>query len=110
MAHTPGPWHVGRAIHWPIEIFSEDQNSICYLDNSENTDSEDNAKLIAAAPELLDMLSKLVADAYCEKGYNCCCTYCDAKLSDDGLDITHEDGCLVLDAKKVITKAKGKDE
>ena len=60
MTHTPGPWHVGSAGYWPAEVFSEDQNSICYLDNTENTDMRANATLIAAAPKLLATLIMMV--------------------------------------------------
>lgn len=54
MTHTPGPW-----AHKEQEIFAADGTCICYVRyNGEEGDpeSQDTARLIAAAPDLLEAL------------------------------------------------------
>lgn len=55
--HTPGPWthaHDGHGA-FSIETDNCDGLQICYVRN------RDNARLIAAAPELLEALDKLAS-------------------------------------------------
>jgi len=61
--HTPGPWIPLKGIFWSVE--NEDGYRIASLVESENIglpsndDSQANAKLIAAAPDLLEALDRL---------------------------------------------------
>jgi hypothetical protein len=62
--HTPGPWHVGLK-PGPI-VYSEHGEQVANLfepliDEKEN---KANARLIAAAPDLLAALKELCADKY----------------------------------------------
>ena len=67
--HTPGPWTVtADGAGWYIECSPERGHSVAYIraeigeedpDTSDN-EKEANARLIAAAPELLEALSKFV--------------------------------------------------
>jgi hypothetical protein len=59
--HTPGPWYVTR--HNDLQ-YSISQKETGYDEMIEALDEEDeaNAKLIAAAPELLEALKDLLGD------------------------------------------------
>jgi hypothetical protein len=60
MSHTPGPWEIDNCgTH--IEIHDSEMN-ICVIDvNSRpSTEREDNARLIAAAPDLLKAAEKII--------------------------------------------------
>jgi hypothetical protein len=65
-AHTPGPWKIERHIHHEIQIKDKDGWQICQMYDSAPPDI-DNARLIAAAPELLETLERIIAthDASC---------------------------------------------
>lgn len=58
--HTPGPWY------WE-ELCLRGQNGDCilYCDGFSNMPGEDDKKLIAAAPDLLEALERLAAAAEC---------------------------------------------
>lgn len=61
MTHTPGPWHVGQHGGLTVSVDTADGRSLTELwarsRASEHLDeAEANARLIAAAPELLDLL------------------------------------------------------
>ena len=59
--HTPGPWSADKwAPGWTVSA-PESHYSICHLEDCNN--EEANAKLIAAAPALLEQLQTLVDDA-----------------------------------------------
>lgn len=70
-AHTPGPWKLAAHVADPCTVYIEqadgEEPGICTTDGSAFTpvDSEDeqeaNARLIAAAPELLTALKSLTA-------------------------------------------------
>lgn len=66
--HTPGPWIPLKGIFWSVE--NEDGYRIASLVESENIglppndDSQANANLIAAAPDLLEALVSLTEDAF----------------------------------------------
>lgn len=63
--HTPGKWKAERADCWNSwEIFTDSGENICII-NNEQLAQADNARLIAAAPELLDALKSLI-DGYIE--------------------------------------------
>lgn len=73
--HTPGPWHIGPKPHGHCRIYATGEGhaiartydtemngiGVCALTGPMN---EANARLIAAAPELLDALTQIVE---CEK-------------------------------------------
>lgn len=62
MKHTPGPWHVveGRFNKSTLEVFVGDR-SVCELWRRGNAETElANARLIAAAPEMLGILQIIV--------------------------------------------------
>ncbi len=57
--HTPGPWRVGdagRTIFQPVGI-----KAVAYCDKTENFRA--NARLIAAAPDLLEALERILGAA-----------------------------------------------
>lgn len=57
--HTPGPWYVGREDQntGEIEVVSEDRPYICLVfPGAIDEVTPANARLIAAAPELLEAL------------------------------------------------------
>jgi hypothetical protein len=60
--HTPGPWHVeeNRAYHTSFLIYSQAGNQLAQCFNWQNKSfdiaADANARLIAAAPELLEAL------------------------------------------------------
>lgn len=91
--HTPGPWHsrpVGFRGH--MEIFTASDDLIAALHLRDDTAA--NARLIAAAPELLGELVK-ITDAYAEA------------MKDAG--VTHYPEALVVvrQARAAIAKARG---
>jgi hypothetical protein len=58
--HTPGPWHIGRRTRNPA-IYSHDGAEIAEMLTVTNDDWRDNARLIAAAPDLLAALERAEA-------------------------------------------------
>lgn len=54
--HTPGPWRVVKTAHGPIDIVIPDGRDIVTVYGGGSGDKEGNARLIAAAPDLLAML------------------------------------------------------
>jgi hypothetical protein len=64
MSHTKGPWKVDK--NFPSDVLAENR-AVVIQDDSINTDSEEteaNAQLIAAAPEMLEALEALVSIAF----------------------------------------------
>lgn len=58
MPHTPGPWSVNA------KIFTDGDYHVCSMADGERTlplrdEREANARLIAAAPDLLDLMREL---------------------------------------------------
>jgi len=58
--HTPGPWKIGQhlpitSIGWSVTI-AEDGSAIAYVLGDKNPELRANARLIAAAPDLLEAL------------------------------------------------------
>ena len=54
MSHTPGPWHAERTPtekHWRVITDDNSEEHLCVEELT-----QDDARLIAAAPELLDAL------------------------------------------------------
>jgi hypothetical protein len=74
MSHTPGPWaiernHNGRIFGISALSAKHDLDMVCDLPfQSSNVENDANAKLIAAAPELLKALQRARADLIAEHG------------------------------------------
>ena len=87
MSHTHGPWEVFESHTGPYVIDSAEQAAVCKLEWC--LEAEANARLIAAAPEMLDALKRL-----CSKFGVCC----------DGTPWT-----ALREARAAIDKAEGRD-
>lgn len=62
--HAPGPWKVTSGLYGP-NIESEDGYAIAHMINGEGSDYKANARLIAAAPKMYELLAearKIVRD------------------------------------------------
>lgn len=61
--HTPGPWKYGVADSTTAYVFEDDGTTVARLSAVENTTAHthlySNARLIAAAPELLEALREM---------------------------------------------------
>ncbi len=72
MRRSPGPWKVEQG--YPLSIVDvENESIICTLDGGKLISDADNARLIAAAPDMLEFL-KGFAQEYCYKcnaGHGC---------------------------------------
>lgn len=55
--HTPGPWEFDGP-HHNIIVWSSPNNRICFMTSDGPTEA--NARLIAAAPDLLEALKNIV--------------------------------------------------
>lgn len=63
MQHTQGSWEMAEDEHL-IEVFQEGQGTICLIDMTDRSDEKkarDDARLIAAAPNLLEALETIGA-------------------------------------------------
>jgi len=69
--HTSGPWHLGRRAGNPA-IYSQDGAEIADVLHVTNGDWRGNARLLAAAPEMLAALKGLLADRYLADPINDC--------------------------------------
>ena len=60
MAHTPGPWKVLALSSGSLLIETDDHRCavICDFDRHNRVNNEENARLIAAAPDLLEALKQ----------------------------------------------------
>lgn len=64
--HTPGPWHIGvRTFHAGRDVYGPKGEPVAVADDAitATPEAEANARLIAAAPELLAALRHLLEDA-----------------------------------------------
>lgn len=93
--HTPGPWHIARFDATTVEIRSERGLIVAEVGNT-STEDDANARLIAAAPELLSALQR-IADRNL--------TYLSGKVMGD--QISYED---VAAARAAIAKATGETQ
>jgi hypothetical protein len=57
MEHTPGPWKIGK----DTRVIGADSEVVCF-GNSANDKNKANARLIAAAPELLEALKEIIGE------------------------------------------------
>ena len=71
MSHTPGPWHYRRGDEWSHSVVTHhgtlpDGSQNCWtvadINKMREPEHEANARLIAAAPELLEALKRLLTD------------------------------------------------
>jgi hypothetical protein len=63
MAHTPGPWRFaqdGREPYWNVDMPMQDGSPGYGFANAMVYTTEEDARLIAAAPDLLDALKRCV--------------------------------------------------
>ena len=106
MPHTPGPWEVH---HWGDnegDIHGSDGKVVCVMRDGATPQEEDwegDARLIAAAPDLLAALKRMreVFEQLSDGDWRSLdATYVDQLIASDGLR-----GC-----DKVIAKAEGRDE
>lgn len=75
--HTPGPWHISSEGIGCRHVRSVPVGtSICWTDGlSQDNEDDANANLIAAAPDLLEALERILEDnpgcmcANCEEGW-----------------------------------------
>lgn len=58
--HTPGPWHINK-IGRGYGVFTQDTHQVAGIIGLTSERDEANARLIAAAPELLEAAKKLSA-------------------------------------------------
>ena len=100
--HTPGPWDVEveePAQHVIRANWSSEQYPIARLLHSETRNAEGNARLIAAAPALLDVVT------YFDYAYNWADD--DGTLADDDIVELRVTGKALKDARAAIAQAKG---
>lgn len=93
MAHTPGPWEVSdKPGVWvgPVIKANHGTRGVAFVCG----ESDANARLIAAAPELLARLKSMVSGAECE---------CDKGDEEHPL-------CDICWSRQVIDKAEGRGE
>lgn len=97
--HTPGPWRI-RAERYKFIRIETALSGIAGLDTIDG-EGMANARLIAAAPDLLAALEAMVAvhDKPCRFDHN---GYCQSHYLDHQVD-----GCLVQIARDAIKKARG---
>ena len=70
MKHTPGPWIQGPTDEdWTCSVRDADGLSVAWCDSFPPEQSHANARLIAAAPEMLTML-KNILEAHNTCGYS----------------------------------------
>lgn len=110
--HTPGPWKAVKATHGPIDILdSRGRDVVTIYGGGVETESQGaNARLIAAAPEILDTLKAVYADHTYEtpSGY-INCRFCDCNTDHEGtFRDTHDEDCLIRPVRAAIAKAEGR--
>lgn len=84
-SYTPGPWEVFKSHTGTYVLDSAEQAAVCKLEWC--MEAEANARLIAAAPELLDALKRLLSNVIV------CC-----------------DGGALREARAAIDKVEGRAE
>lgn len=59
-AHTPGPWEVASAFIGPLHIRNQDGATLAHVGHEDFDTCAANARLIAAAPDLLAALQMML--------------------------------------------------
>lgn len=115
--HTPGPWTLGSFDGNPayVSVYGPNDELVAdvHADEFDENEAEANARLIAAAPDLLAACEALV-DGRQETntdytGLNRCCLLCDAWANRESA-IVHTTDCPVGMAQKAIARAKGETD
>lgn len=94
--HTPGPWSADKwAPGWTVSA-PESRYSVCHLEDCNN--AEANARLIAAAPDLLQLLGDLGQ-------------WLETHLAQGNINAgtANRDGDFVSQIRSTITKATAKE-
>ena len=100
MTHTPGPWHVaGRGIVSGNECCLAVTETYSAMIGLAPAQREANAKLIAAAPLMLEALQRVIEQYSLEFGNKCDC--------DPSVGV---ESCLICLVRKAICTATGVDE
>lgn len=86
--HTPGPWMIRAERYRYIHVYAHG-GGIAHLDTVDG-EGMANARLIAAAPDLLEVLEELLSMCQRQEDFH-----------DDG------DGCMFERASAAIAKARG---
>jgi len=108
--HSPGPWKAVQFDRWPHDggkewtIETQDGAGVLAVDNSGDNlciNTEANARLIAAAPQMLDLLRALATDDNDggESGY-----WCQENNGPGG----HNDDCVHQRTRALIAEIEGK--
>jgi len=94
MAHTQGPWEFELMLDKRYAVYGQNaRHRIATISNYVEHDDFDNARLIAAAPELLEALEAFVREHDCEA----------SAFEDDSLCECK----LCIPARAAIAKARG---
>jgi hypothetical protein len=93
--HTPGPWEVVTILSRRLAVFNGDSAIVRTAGLDETVNAAANARLIAAAPELLDSLRSMRFAL-------------NLSLSLMGPEATIAAKALIADADAVIAQAEGK--
>ena len=116
--HTPGPWVIAKTRGsrpdrdiWiggdvgPAGMVQEVAEIFTHHDHGKA-----NARLIAAAPEMLDLLKAIAVEATPERSECGFCGHPGTSSKDDNSDWeeTHEEDCTLLEIRRLISKAEGK--
>ena len=118
--HTPGPWKASPLEGpYPICVVEHENHHLTWFVNSEGNRAfpEDDACLIAAAPDLLAALEGLVDSDFVNGAPpwvfrsqltgNWLCECCERVIdAESGWDMGHNEECLVHDAFIAIAKAR----
>lgn len=111
MKHTPGPWEAWQESApngpWIVQMGDYQLYVGIYPDGQPD---EANARLIAAAPLMYDMLTAVLRDTTYrhENGENC--RFCDENMDHLGTyQDTHSEDCIVRKIRTAVAKAKGDD-
>lgn len=117
MSHTKGPWRfidatkVASMQYKPMCVIRSGDKQIAefsWNDNSQwfptKDESQDNARLIAAAPELLEAL-KAITDCVMREGLERTSDDNETRAADKFLELMN----CVRTARSVISKAEGRD-
>ena len=105
MTHSPGPWvKIRRDRLWNEIVSSTNRQIVLVQKNSAYfkvpaEETEGNATLIAAAPELLEACKAVVANLVDENG----CNWCDCAV---WVGNGHADWCPIPSAIAAISKAE----
>lgn len=104
MKYTSGPWVVDPAVRQGFTVYAPKERFIVGTQDEEGRygaiESEANARLIAAAPDLLEALKDLLDEAeWLRREYS-------HDRERDGWDALEEDPCFTV-ARAAIAKATG---